>query len=431
MFATHDSDAIQPVNLTVAAQDRRRSQDRNLAELDRRRDEGTIDVAIWYRGRSLISAEEFALNEFDLDCRDLFESALGGETAWDDLPEQLAAVTSLKSRRGQLSAVEAPARIAQVRLQQRENFLRRAQRYDLAEFSEAQEALRLVEWILRINPEHAESQELREKIETLHPRKQLTSSLGIELIEIRPGQFNMGSPLSEQGRELDELTHAVRISAPILMGLHEVTHGQFAEFVAATKYQTQAERNGSAYAVKEGKLQSVDGLTWKNPGFVASDGQPVVCVTRDDALKFCSWLSKQEGRQYSLPTEAQWVYACLGGTIQSRFWGDTFEAGDGFCVSRHLTSDIAAPQPVGSSQPNPVGLFDMLGNVQELCLSRYGEYPSLFVENPVHSGAGSRGCVRGGSWLSVPAEVRAASRGFAPFDQARTDVGFRVVCRPN
>ena len=187
----------------------------------------------------------------------------------------------------------------------------------------------------------------------------------------------------------------------------------------------------SSLAVKEGKLQSVDGLTWKNPGFVASDEQPVVCVTRDDALKFCSWLSKQEDRQYSLPTEAQWEFACRGGTIQSRFWGDAFAKGADYCVSSTLKADLAAPQPVGSCQPNPLGLFDMLGNVHELCLSQYGEYPSLLVENPVHNGAGSRGCVRGGSWLSVPVELRAASRGFAPFDEARADMGFRVFCRPN
>ncbi|MFT4556281.1 MAG: sulfatase activating formylglycine-generating enzyme [Planctomycetaceae bacterium] len=131
----------------------------------------------------------------------------------------------------------------------------------------------------------------------------------------------------------------------------------------------------SSLAVKEGKLQSVDGLTWKNPGFVASDEQPVVCVTRDDALKFCSWLSKQEDRQYSLPTEAQWEFACRGGTIQSRFWGDAFAKGADYCVSSTLKADLAAPQPVGSCQPNPLGLFDMLGNVHELCLSQYGEYP--------------------------------------------------------
>jgi len=291
-------------------------------------------------------------------------------------------------------------------------------------------ALQLVEWILRIDPEHVESLQLREKIEALHPRKRLTSSLGIELIEIRPGQFNMGSPLPEQGRQLDELNHAVRITAPFLMGLHEVTLGQFAKFVAATKYQTEAENNGSVYVIKDGKRQSVDGLTWKNPGFPTSDEHPVVCVTRKDAQEFCRWLSKKEGRQYSLPTEAQWEYACRAETTHSRFWGDPVAKGADYCVSNTFKADLAAPQPVGSCQPNPLGLFDMLGNVHELCRSRYGEYPSLFVENPIGHASGKRSCVRGGSWLSLPAELRAASRGFAPFDEARTDVGFCVACRP-
>src|SRR5262249_55998633 len=100
--------------------------------------------------------------------------------------------------------------------------------------------------------------------------------------------------------------NAAAITRPFYLGKYEVTKGQFARFVQATDYQTDAERAGGANM-------------WRD--FGATDQHPVTCVSWNDAVAFCKWLSKKEGKTYRLPTEAQWEYACRGGTTSAFHFG--------------------------------------------------------------------------------------------------------------
>src|SRR5262249_135477 len=98
---------------------------------------------------------------------------------------------------------------------------------------------------------------------------------------------------------------------PFYLGKHEVTVGQFKAFVKDTNYKTEAEKDGKGGRAFDGKefVQSPD-FTWKKLHFTQMDDHPVVVVSWNDAMAFCAWLSKKEGKTYRLPTEAEWEYAC-------------------------------------------------------------------------------------------------------------------------
>ena len=128
----------------------------------------------------------------------------------------------------------------------------------------------------------------------------------------------MGSPEDEKGRERDEgPVHRVRITKPFYLGNYEVTVGQFRQFVNATGYKTDAEKDavgGWGYTgVEERPFKRDPQYTWRETGFSQSDDHPVVNVSWNDAVTFCEWLSRREKKNYRLPTEAQWEYACRAG----------------------------------------------------------------------------------------------------------------------
>ncbi|MSR55944.1 MAG: formylglycine-generating enzyme family protein [Gemmataceae bacterium] len=151
------------------------------------------------------------------------------------------------------------------------------------------------------------------------------NSLGMKLVSIPPGKFMMGSPEHEAGREAQEVLHEVELKKGFFLGEHEVTVGQFKEFVKDTKYETDGEKDGKgAYGINEaGKIEQMQAkFTWKSPGFEQADDHPVVDVSWNDANEFCQWLSKKEKKTYRLPTEAEWEYACRAGTKTAYSHGD-------------------------------------------------------------------------------------------------------------
>ena len=115
-----------------------------------------------------------------------------------------------------------------------------------------------------------------------------------------------------------------RITRDFYIGKHEVTRGQFRRFVEATGYQTEAEKDGKGgggYVVENRAFLLADkAFSWREAGFMQTAEHPVVNVSWADAVAFCAWLGRREGKEYRLPTEAEWEYACRAGT-RTRFHG--------------------------------------------------------------------------------------------------------------
>ncbi|MCE9560587.1 MAG: formylglycine-generating enzyme family protein [Planctomycetes bacterium] len=272
-----------------------------------------------------------------------------------------------------------------------------------------------------------------------------TNSLDMALMLIPSGKFTMGSPKGEEDRHDEEAHHEVEITRPFYMGKHEVTVGQFKAFVKDANDKTEGERDGKGGRAFDGKeFVQKPVFTWKNLHFTQTDDHPVVVVSWNDAVAFCEWLSKKEGRTYRLPTEAEWEYACRAGT-KTRFhtgdkdddlqlagntadaslkakWKDVFWAmswDDGFAFTA----------PVGQFKANAFGLYDMHGNAWEWCSDWYAEgyYPKSPVQDPQGPANGKERVTRGGAWSTQPKFCRAAFRDRHEPGYRSDCVGFRVV----
>jgi formylglycine-generating enzyme required for sulfatase activity len=248
----------------------------------------------------------------------------------------------------------------------------------------------------------------------------------IPLIEIPAGSFQMGSPPNEAERATDEgPQHEVTLQS-FFMGQTPITQAQWRE-VASWQPQ-EAERWGR-------KLNP-------NPSWFSdqadSDQRPVEQVSWHDAMEFCHRLSQRTGRHYTLPSEAQWEYACRAGTTTPFAFGATltFELAN---YDANYTYDDGPrgeyqeqTTPVGMFPANAWGLHDMHGNVWEWCLDHWHDS---------YEGAPSDGSawltpsasekeqrlLRGGSWFDDPGNCRSAYRGLALPDIAHFSIGYRVV----
>jgi formylglycine-generating enzyme required for sulfatase activity len=144
-------------------------------------------------------------------------------------------------------------------------------------------------------------------------------SQGPEMVRIKGGSFRMGD-IQGEGLDREKPVHSVSV-ARFAMGRYEVTVGEFRQFVNATGYKTDAEKQGSCWTYAGG-WKKVKGANWRKPKFSQTDTHPVVCVSWNDATAYAAWLSQQTGHTYRLPTEAQWEYAARAGTTTSRYWGN-------------------------------------------------------------------------------------------------------------
>jgi formylglycine-generating enzyme required for sulfatase activity len=268
------------------------------------------------------------------------------------------------------------------------------------------------------------------------PARRFTNSIGMELVLIPPGNFTMGSPDSETGHMPQENgAHEVAISKPFYLGVHEVTVGNFHAFAKATGYQTEAEKGGGAIRFT-GDYTTDPKCNWQNPGWAQGDDHPVVAVSWNDATAFCQWLSKKEGKTYRLPTEAEWEYACRAGTKTPFHFGSALSA-------QHANFNAAIPYgpapkgpspasavKVGSYAANDIGLYDMHGNVWELCADYYdGSYYSRSPKSdPTGPETGTLRVLRGGSWCNEGRYLRSAFRQGYAANQRGNHIGFRVAC---
>ena len=255
------------------------------------------------------------------------------------------------------------------------------------------------------------------------PGPVIENSIGMKLVLIPPGEFMMGSPMSEKGRGSDEHQHLVRITKAFYMGVYEVTQ---------TEWEQVLGINPSAYGPRGSRVHTV--LDEDIRRF------PVDKILHwGDAEAFCRRLSErlaenEAGRQYRLPTEAEWEYACRGGTTTAYHFGNSLSPVQANC--RGLSSQEGAsdglslnrPTTVGFYEPNAWGLYDMHGNVSEMCADWYGE--GFYLESPLNDPRAPsypvrHQVIRGGGWLSLPDACRSASRQHSRGGHSGT--GFRVA----
>lgn len=279
--------------------------------------------------------------------------------------------------------------------------------------------------------------------------KEISSSIGMKLVLIRAGNFRMGSPESEKTAFSNEKPqHRVRIKNPFYLGKYEVTRGQFRKFVTATKYKTDAEKDGKGCwgftGKNDGEIAQKPEFTWRSVGFEQTEDHPVVNVSWNDAVAFCEWLSKQEGNTYRLPTEVEWEWACRGGTFDRWNCGDkekdlkaSANIADASLKAKWAVANWAMDwddnspftSAVGKYKANQFGLHDMHGNVSEWCNDWFD--PKYYVNSPMNDPQGPAtglGRVhRGGSWSGLPLICRSASRHSLLPSNRSDGLGFRVV----
>jgi len=260
------------------------------------------------------------------------------------------------------------------------------------------------------------------------------------MIEVAGGTFQMGN----NGHYADETpVHEVEVGS-FLIDATETTNREFAAFVEATNYVTQAEKDGFCWSFLEGgkDFEALAGANWRRPYGPDSSiddrmDHPVVCVSWEDAAAYAEWAGKR------LPTEAEWEYAARAGatghatalgsggheakqTVPANIWRGNFPE------ENLLEDGYFYTAPVGSFAPNDWGIHDMLGNVWEWCADWYGAeyYAQAPRVNPQGPDTGQLRVVRGGSWFCSSNYCGAYTthyRGSSPPSHTFNNVGFRCV----
>lgn len=253
---------------------------------------------------------------------------------------------------------------------------------------------------------------VEEKILTV----ELNDKVSLDMVWIEPGTFTMGSPKDELGRGDDETQHQVTLTKGYWLGKYEITQAQ--------------------YEIVMGKNPSED--------YGVGSDYPVYNVSWNDAMNFCAKLTESEnaegrlpnGYKYTLPTEAQWEYACRAGTTTALNSGKNLTAGDR-CPEMdevgwyYFDINDKKAYSVGQKKPNACGLYDMHGNVMEWCLDWYGEYPTTSVTDPTGAFTGSRRVIRDGSWGHAAGSCRSAHRSsISPNINVDYHIGFRLALVP-
>jgi formylglycine-generating enzyme required for sulfatase activity len=223
------------------------------------------------------------------------------------------------------------------------------------------------------------------------------------------------------------------------IGKYEVTIKQFGLFVKDTGYITEAEKSGGAYTWTGEKWEQKEGIDWKNPGFKQEDNHPVVCVSWNDVVEYCKWLSGKKGVNFKLPTEAQWEKAARGTDRRKYPWGNhvPYYKGKWYCNyaahdswKKRGEDGFEFTSPVGSypQGASPYGLLDMAGNVWEWCSDLFESdyYKKSPKKNPTGSESGTYRVLRGGSWHGSALYLRCSYRSGDGPSNRYDSAGFRL-----
>jgi formylglycine-generating enzyme required for sulfatase activity len=241
----------------------------------------------------------------------------------------------------------------------------------------------------------------------------LNSTVAMDMLWVPSGTFTMGSPTTEAGRQADrEDEHNVSLTQGFYLGKYEVTQAQYEAVTGTNPSEFNATGNGN---------------------------RPVEKVNWTEAVTFCTQLTSQEhaagrlpsGWAYVLPTESQWEYACRAGTTTAYSWGATIASSNAnynWDGGANDGSDFKQTRDVGQYAANPLGFFDMHGNVWEWTADWYqAAYPTGNpVVNPTGPASGSNRVKRGGSWINDGATLRSAKRNDFTPSYRYSGMGFRV-----
>ncbi|BCL39223.1 caspase, EACC1-associated type [Nostoc sp. MS1] len=252
----------------------------------------------------------------------------------------------------------------------------------------------------------------------------LGNGVTLQMVAIPGGTFLMGSPENEEGRSDDESPqHKVTIQ-PFFMGKFPVTQAQWTAVATLDKVNIDLKPDPSRFK---------------------GTNRPVECVSWDDAVEFCARLSNKTGKTYRLPSEAEWEYACRGGTTTPFYCGETITTelanyrGTDWEYKGTIYPGNYGQGPkgeyreqttnVGDFPANPFGLFDMCGNIWEWCQDEWHEN---YDNAPTNGSAwlsdnNQQWLLRGGSWNYFPWLCRSAVRSRSARDRRSDFVGFRVM----
>jgi len=228
------------------------------------------------------------------------------------------------------------------------------------------------------------------------PEDTITTSIGMKLAFIPPGEVTMGSPEDEPGRIVNEKQQKVTFKKGLHIGVTEVTQKQWREVMGS------------------------------NPSYFKGDELPVERITWPEAVEFCRLLGEREKKKFRLPTAAEWEYACRAGTTTAYHSGRDKAALEKAGWFRGNSGNKS--HKVGLKEPNRWGLRDMHGNVAEWCAARPGA--QIYKTNSAQLDQEEKSLRdhRGGSWGLGASDCRAAARHRNAASYRYFDLGLRVVC---
>jgi formylglycine-generating enzyme required for sulfatase activity len=226
------------------------------------------------------------------------------------------------------------------------------------------------------------------------------------MIVIPAGKFVMGSPENESDRDASEgPAHDVTVSKPFAVSKFTVTFEEWDACVAASACPRVPDAWGRG-------------------------DMPVINVSFSDAKQYVGWLSQVTGKEYRLPTEAEWEYAARAGAKARYSWGDDLGTDNANCDGCGSQWDLQQTAPVGSFKPNGFGLYDMHGNVWEWVEDSWHDtYDGAPTDGSawLRDGDPSYRVVRGGSWRNETAQIRAAIRARRNANVRFDTLGLRVA----
>jgi formylglycine-generating enzyme required for sulfatase activity len=162
-----------------------------------------------------------------------------------------------------------------------------------------------------------------------------------------------------------------------------------------------------------------------NPSYFKGDNNPVETVNWQDIQDFIKKLNQSTGKKYRLPTEAEWEYACRGGGKSAKYKYSGSNSID--AVAWYSGNSESKTHAVGAKTPNELGIYDMSGNVWEICSDWYGDYGASAQNNPQGPALGTLHVTRGGSWGNEPQRCRVSNRGTVAPEDRHSGLGFRLV----